>query len=101
MIGPRPPLRIKFARYKARDEICDGIVLSNISGFDVVVVKRYGNIARVANDVDDPVVVGLETLVTFQNARTRQPAQGAIRIEVDFWQTRLDVCEGYRFVLIY
>jgi len=101
MIGPRSPLRVKLARYKARNEICDGIVLNNVSGFDVVVVKRYGNIARVANDVNNPAVVGLEALMTFQNARTRQPAQNAIGIEINLWETRFDVREGYRFVLIY
>ena len=48
------------------DEVVHRVTVRNISRFDVVVIKRYRDVAGIAHDVNDTGIVGLETFVAFQ-----------------------------------
>ena len=63
-------------------------------------VEGDGYVAGVTHDINDPWIVRLETLVTFEDTRAWKGAHATVGLKVDFRDARLDVGEGNGFILV-
>ena len=100
MVRPGSALRVKLGIDKARNKVCHRIIIRDISGFDIVVIKRDHDVARITHDVDDVAIEGLKTFVALQDPWARQAAHDTVGIEVNLWNARFNIGESDWLVLV-
>src|SRR5271169_6427439 len=91
MIAPAPEPSIEFPSNKTRHKAGHRIVVRDVSRFHVVVIKRDRHITRVAHDIDHSRIMRLKALMALQHSRTGKIPKKSICIEINFWNSGLDV----------
>ena len=93
-VGPGPDTRPRTAVHPTRNPFLNRAAFANRTHLQLPVIVGNGHVARIAHNVDDPGVTGVEGLMAFDQARTREAAQHPVGVLVHVGNKTLHVEES-------
>src|SRR5581483_6276275 len=91
VVLPVREVRHEFAANESADKVLHRIIVPNLLPLNAVVVHRYSNVTRIANDVDHLPITRVEIFVALQDSWSGTLEQHLVRPEIDCGDSGLDI----------